>query len=241
MDFFETISLKQVFMLTEDNILHLPAFLGAQQLQLLDQLLEQAPFVDGRTTASDAAKLVKNNLQVDMNDRTVMPQLQQLVGMPLVSNPLLQDAVMPYRVYPILFSKYGAGMRYGWHVDSPAMGNPPVRTDMAMTLFLSDPSSYEGGELVIRTASGERFFKPAKGDAVVYPCNYVHQVSEVKSGERRAAVTWMQSAVRSAEKRRVLYDLKNAHALLTKKDPQSEETQLVLQTWSNLMRMWTEI
>lgn len=228
-------------MLTEDNIIHLRDFLNAQQLSVLDQLLDCAPFVSGRATATDAAREVKDNLQVDANDVTVMPQMQQVLGMSLANSLDLQDAAIPYRVYPILFSKYCAGMRYGWHVDSPAMGNPPIRTDLAMTVFLSDPASCEGGELVIRTASVERAFKPAKGDAIVYPCNYLHQVAEVKSGERRAAVTWFQSAVRSAEKRRVLYDLKCAYGLLTEKDAQSQEAQLVLQTWSNLMRMWTDI
>lgn len=228
-------------MLSEDNILHLKNFLTSEQLAAVDMLLAQAPFVDGRATATDAAKLVKNNLQVDANDRTILPQLQQGVANALMMNVEMQEAVFPYKVYPFLFSKYGAGMTYGWHVDSPVMGPHGVRTDLAMTLFLSDPSTYEGGELMIRTAAGERSYKPAKGDAVVYPCNYVHQVAPVTKGERRVAVTWIQSIIRSSEHRRMLFDSKRLHTLLSKQDPQSEETQLALQTWSNLMRMWAEI
>lgn len=226
-----------------NDILHLPALLKPEQVQLTLQLLQQAPWVDGKATASDAAKLVKNNFQVDSNDRTILPQLQQLVGMAIMSEPKFNTVLYAAKVYPFLFSRYEKGMTYGWHVDSPVMaGVQPMRTDLAMTLFLSDPSTYEGGELIIRSSSGEETsFKPAAGDAIVYPCQYVHCVSEVKSGTRTAVVTWLQSSVRSIEQRQMLADLKKLHETMAARDAQSAETQQVLQTWSNLLRMWAEV
>ena len=215
--------------------------LNADTLEMVRRLLDAAPYVDGKTTATDAAKLVKNNFQIDLNDRTVLPQLQQLIGTALVNEPKFNLAFYVSRVYQLLFSKYETGMGYGWHVDAPIMGNPAVRTDLAMTIFLDDPSTYEGGELVIRTDSGERTYKPAAGEAVVYPCQYVHCVNEVKSGQRRAVVTWMQCAVRSAEQRQILADLKSLHETMAKENPQGKETQLLLQSWSNLLRMWGEV
>jgi PKHD-type hydroxylase len=220
---------------------HLPGLLNAEMLQAVRQLLEKAPFTDGRATATDAAREVKRNLQVDVNDRTVMPQLQQIIGMALMNQPKFQFDLYAARVYPFLFSKCEPGMGYGWHVDSPVMGNPPVRTDLAMTIFLSEPSTYEGGELVIRSESGETLYKPAMGDAIVYPCQYVHCVNDVRSGVRVAAVSWIQCSVRSMEKRLLLAGLKNTHSQLAAKDAQSAETQGVLQAWSNLLRMWAEV
>lgn len=41
-----------------------------------------------------------------------------------------------------MISRYTAGMRYGTHVDDAVMGG--IRTDISFTLFLADPSSYEG-------------------------------------------------------------------------------------------------
>lgn len=220
---------------------HLPGLLSAEMLSATHQLLSQVPFIDGKATATDAARQVKNNLQADVNDRQVMPQLQQLMGMALMQEPKFQTDLYAARVYPFLFSRYDEGMGYGWHVDSPVMGTPPVRTDLAMTVFLSDPSTYEGGELIIRTDAGEVSYKPAMGDAVVYPCQYVHCVNEVRSGIRMAAVSWIQCSVRSMEQRLLLGNLKGTHARLAAKDAQSDETQAILQSWSNLLRMWAEV
>lgn len=222
-------------------IQHIPGLLNSEALDMIHLLLAKAPFVDGGATATDAAKEVKRNMQVDVNDRQVMPQLQQVVGMALMNEPKFQTELYAARVYPFLFSRYESGMNYGWHVDSPIMGSPPVRTDLAMTIFLSDPSTYEGGELVIRTGDGERIYKPAKGDAIIYPCQFVHCVNKITRGTRVAAVSWIQCSVRSMEQRLLLGELKRVHEQLALKDPQSKESQGVLQAWSNLLRMWAEV
>ena len=220
---------------------HIPGLLNPDSLQDINRLLERVPFVDGRITATDAAKEVKRNLQADANNQAVMPQLQQIMGMALVNEPKFQTELYAARVYPFLFSRCEANMGYGWHVDSPIMGVPNVRTDLAMTVFLSDPGTYEGGELVIRTDAGEVSFKPAMGDAIVYPCQYVHCVNDVRRGVRNVAVSWIQCSVRSMEQRSLLSGLKRAHNQLAAKSPQSDETQAVLQAWSNLLRMWAEV
>lgn len=219
----------------------LPGLLKPELINAILPLLASAPFIDGRATATEAAKEVKRNLQVDINDRNIFPQLQQIIGVALMNEPKFQTEFYASRVYQILFSKCETGMGYGWHVDSPVMGVPPTRTDLAMTVFLSDPSTYEGGELVIRTESGETTYKPQLGDAVIYPCQYVHCVNDVKSGVRLAAVTWIQCSVRSAEQRQLLSNLKRIHEHLAAQDAQSPQTQSALQTWSNLLRMWADV
>jgi PKHD-type hydroxylase len=219
----------------------LPGFLKPELINALLPLLEKAPFVDGKTTATEAARAVKRNLQVDINDRNIFPQLQQIIGVALMNETKFQTEFYASRIYQILFSKCETGMGYGWHVDSPIMGVPPTRTDLAMTIFLSDPSTYEGGELVIRTEAGETTYKPKLGDAVIYPCQYIHCVNDVTKGVRLAAVTWIQCSVRSAEQRQLLYNLKKVHEHLAAQNAQSAETQLALQNWSNLLRMWAEV
>lgn len=228
-------------MIQSQFIHHLPGLLKPDTLHYIHQLLDKVPFVDGKTTATNAARDVKRNRQADANNQDIMPQLQQVMGISLMSEPKFQTELYAARIYPFLFSRYEPGMGYGWHVDSPVMGSPMVRTDLAMTVFLSDPATYEGGELVIRTDAGEISYKPAMGDAIVYPCQYVHCVNDVRSGVRSAAVSWIQCSVRSAEQRVLLAGLKNVHQKLEAKDPQSEEAQSLLQTWSNLLRMWAEV
>jgi PKHD-type hydroxylase len=89
-------------------------------------------------------------------------------------------------------------------------GAQPMRADLAMTIFLSSPDSYEGGELVIESPSGEQEVKLAAGEAVVYPATTLHRVTPVTRGVRMAAVTWIQCAVRDERLRAILGDLNEA-------------------------------
>lgn len=219
---------------------HIPTLLKPEEILSLEQWMEEASFLDGKSTASMAAKEVKNNLQLD----PASPQagsIQSLLSAAIASSPYFQAAAQPRHVYPFLISKYGPGQYYGWHVDSPIMGDPPIRTDLAMTIFLSDPASYDGGELLIQGSAGPVAVKPAKGDAVLYPCQFLHCVNEIKSGERLAAVTWIQSNIRNTEQRQLLFELNQLHALMQQKDKHAPETNLLLQSYSNLFRMWADM
>ncbi len=220
------------------GLIHIPQLLSQEDLARIDVLLDMSKYVDGASTASFAAKAVKNNLQIDRNDTNTLPQLQEIIVDALNLNPLFQISALPRHIYPILFSKYFEGMTYGWHVDSPTMGNPSMRTDLAMTIFLSEPDSYEGGELLIQGPQGIAAYKPNKGDAVMYSCTFLHCVNPIVKGERRAAVTWIQSQVGSDEKRQILLNLNQIHGILYQKDAISFESNLLLQTHSNLLRMW---
>ncbi|MBL0337120.1 MAG: Fe2+-dependent dioxygenase [Chitinophagaceae bacterium] len=220
--------------------IQIPALLQEAELNRIDQLLPELQYQDGKATASMAARDIKNNVQAEQGTAGLL-EIQAIVNNALATSPIFNIAALPKEVYSPIISKYGPGQYYGWHVDSPIMGNPPMRTDLAMTIFLSDPATYEGGELVLQTASGAIAFKPAKGDAVLYPCQYLHCVNEVKSGERKAVVTWIQSNVASPEKRQILFDLNQIHAMLCQQNPHSQEANLLLQTHSNLFRMWGEV
>lgn len=218
----------------------IPSLLKSEEISILDKLIVNAQFIDGKSTASMTAKEVKNNFQLDPAS-PVAASIQALLSGAIGSSPYFQAAAQPKEVYPFIISKYGPGQYYGWHVDSPIMGNPPIRTDLAMTIFLSDPATYEGGELLIQTTAGPVAVKPAKGDAILYPCQFLHCVNEIKKGERVAAITWVQSNIRSPEQRQLLFELNQVHALMQQKDRHAPETNLLLQCYSNLFRMWGDM
>lgn len=220
--------------------LHVPALLKPEELQKIQQLIEKSEFIDGRTTASQAAKAVKNNFQLDA-DHPNTQEVQQIILDAIQDSPLMHQAFLPKKVRKPLISKYGPGMSYGWHVDSPIMDESLIRTDLAMTLFLNDPNDYEGGELHLNTASGAVQYKLKPGDAIVYPALQVHGVSEVKTGYRLVAVTWIQSAIRQAGQRELLFNLSQVQALLNQKEPNAQHTILLMQCYSNLIRMWAEV
>jgi PKHD-type hydroxylase len=132
------------------QLVHIPELLTATELIAIDALIAKANFADGKLTASLAAKEVKNNLQIDASNENLV-EIQKIISAALSQSPLFNIAALPKNIQPFLVSKYSPGKYYGWHVDSPIMGNPPIRTDLAMTIFLSDPSTYEGGELMIQS------------------------------------------------------------------------------------------
>ena len=220
------------------NFLHIPALLKADEIKEIEALVKKSNFIDGKMTASMAAKEVKNNLQLETGNQTI-DAIHALLTAAIQASPLFNIAALPKTVYPFIISKYTAGKYYGWHVDSPVMEH--MRTDLAMTIFLSDPATYDGGELMIQTGAGTTTFKPAKGDAILYPCQFVHCVNEIKSGERVAAVTWIQSNVKDPQQRQLLYQLNQIHASLYQQAPNAAETNLLLQTHSNLFRMWADL
>ncbi len=218
----------------------IPDILNADQLSKLSAMMDKQAFIDGRETAGWAAANVKKNKQV-ANNSGDYDVLQSLVSEALAVNRYFAMASMPKVVRPILFSRYTSGMSYGPHVDNALMGEAPqTRIDLAFTLFLSDPESYEGGELEIDEPAGTRSFKLSAGAAVLYPANSLHQVTEVVSGRRDVAVGWIQSLVREGDKRRVLFELENLRATMFAETGKTPAFDTLTRNTSDLWRMWAE-
>jgi PKHD-type hydroxylase len=131
-------------------------------------------------------------------------------------------------------------MRYGTHVDDALMGDPPVRSDLSLTLFLSDPASYDGGELIVESTAGDQAFRLPPGSLVLYPSSSLHRVEPVTRGVRRAAVGWVQSLVRDPARRELLFDLDTARRSLFDREGATREFGLLSKTVANLLRMWAE-
>lgn len=213
--------------------------LDASDLAKLRSWLVEASFEDGRATAGGTARLVKNNNQVSDRDPKIN-EMMSLIDDRLWHDGLFMAAAQPKEILEPLFSRYTPGMGYGTHMDNALMQE--VRVDMSITVFLSEPSDYDGGELVIDFPTGERAIKLAAGSAVIYPTSALHRVAEVTRGTRFAAVTWIRSLVRDAAKREMLLDLRRARqALAERKQPDLQfAIDLVSKTYTNLLRHWME-
>ncbi|VAW78925.1 Iron-uptake factor PiuC [hydrothermal vent metagenome] len=220
----------------------IPAVLDKSSLEQVRSLLNNGRFVDGRLSAGTRARQVKQNEELQSADAQ-MEQLNSIVMGALVQHPHYQAAAMPVRVATPFYARYTKGMHYGDHVDDPIMGPPggQYRSDISTTVFLNEPDTYEGGELVIRTGFGEQAFKLAAGNAIIYPSSSLHHVAEVTNGERLVAVTWTQSMVRDPARREILYQLYQARESLLKKRSDDNETAQVDHAYVNLMRLWAEL
>ena len=223
-------------------LITIPNILDKQRLDFINQVLEKANFVDGTLSAGMAAKRVKNNEELAADDQQ-MQQLNNLVMGSLVQHDEFKAAAIPFRVAAPYYARYTKGMTYGDHVDDPIMGGAgqQYRSDVSTTVFLNEPSEYEGGELVITTSFGEQKIKLAAGSAVVYPSSSLHHVAEVTKGTRLVAVTWSQSMIRDPAKRELLYQLNQARESLLKQRPDDVETKQIDISYVNLFRMWSEL
>jgi PKHD-type hydroxylase len=222
-------------------LLEIPQLLNEAQLQKIHELLGPGRFVDGKLTAGKVASQVKQNEEL-AQEPELLQRLYRVVMASVGHSELFRSGVLPAKVADFIFARYQPGMRYGDHVDDPIMGQGPrFRSDVSMTIFLNDPASYDGGELVIRTPFGDQQVKLPAGHAVVYPSASVHRVAEVTRGERLVALTWIQSFVRDAAQRELLYELDQSRQNLLKKDPESDVTKNVDRSYVNLLRMWAEV
>lgn len=221
-------------------ILEIPKVLSHEQLDGIAKILAGATFVDGKLSAGSRAGGVKNNQELDAKHAST-GELNEIVMGNLFRHPVFQSAVLPSRLSAAFFARYTQGMAYGDHIDDPIMGVANrYRSDVAITVFLTDPDSYEGGELEVRTPFGKQSVRLAAGNAFVYPASSVHRVCEVSRGERLVAVAWAQSLVRDAAKRELLYDLDVARQSLIRVTPKAEVTEKVDTVYANLLRMWAE-
>lgn len=218
-------------------LLYIADLIDKATLARLQAWMAEAKFADGRATAGPEAREVKHNEQVDHDDAG-LAEMQKLVTEQLWDHHLFRAATQPHSIRPPLFSRYVPGMDYGSHVDNPLMGG--MRTDVSLTLFLSEPADYDGGELVIESAAGEQDVKLPAGSAVVYSTTALHRVAPVRRGQRLAAVTWVRSLVRDAAAREILFDLETARHKLFERVGKTPEMDLLSKTQANLLRRWAE-
>lgn len=194
-------------------------------------------FEPGDTTAGPRARRVKANLQA-RRDESAVKGVTRLIEKALLDRDVFKAAAQFKETARILISRYEAGMGYGPHIDAPIIDG--VRTDLSFTLFLSDPSTYEGGELVIDTGSGEEVVKMAAGSVVLYPSSYLHRVEPVTEGIRLAAIGWVQSYIRTEERRDLLFNLDTTIARLAETGVPDAELDELGRVRANLFRMWAD-
>ena len=207
---------------------HIPDVLSTDQVAEFTRQLAQAEWVDGRVTVGSQGAAVKQNQQIDTRT-PLYARLQAAVLDMLRGHPQFFSAALPRTISAPLFNRYGPG-EAGW-----------MRTDLSATLFLCDPESYEGGELVIEDTYGQHRVKLPAGHLVLYPASSLHCVTPVTRGVRQASFLWIQSMVRDDKQRAMLYDLDRTIQSLKARFGDGEEVLSLLNMYHNLLRQWTEV
>ena len=210
--------------------------LNAEEINLIKQNLddETQNWEDGKKTAGSHATLVKNNFQLNRNSE-VSKKYSQLINKKILSNQLIKSFSLPKKIHGIMFTKSSKKMHYGRHIDNPYMSSG--RSDLSFTLSLTNKEFYKGGELIIETMNTEEKFKLNAGEIILYPSSYLHAVNQVNNGERLVCVGWIESYVKSTEKREYLFDLDAGARSLLAKHGRSDELDLIFKSYSNLLRV----
>ena len=223
-------------------LLHIPEVFSKTQVQALRQVLDGGVWVDGATSAGPLAAKAKRNQQFS-TESADYAALSKAVVDALAQHPLFVSAALPQHVLPAMFNRYSDGNTYGNHVDNAIQTNASngerVRTDISITVFLSEPEDYTGGELVIEDTYGSHEVKLPAGDAIIYPSSSLHRVEAVTEGTRVASFLWAQSLVRDAWKRNMLFELDMTLLKLRGQLGNSQEIIALTGHYHNLLRQWS--
>ena len=224
-----------------------PDVLSKAEVAEFRGIMDAADWEDGRSTAGAQSALVKKNEQLPPDGETSR-QLGRRVIQALTSNPLFISAAIPLHIFPPLFNRYGAGAahHFGIHVDNAVRGDPltglRIRTDLSVTLFLSEPDEYDGAELVIEDNYGSQEIKLPAGHLVLYPASSLHMVRPVTRGLRVASFFWIQSMIRDDRARSLIFDLDTAiQSLAERLGRDDPETVKLTAIYHNLIRTWAEV
>ena len=226
-------------------LITIPQVLDAAQVQAVRARLDAASWQDVRQTAGAQSQSVKRNQQLPV-DGPDARALGEDILRALTQHPLFLSAALPLRILPPMFNRYEVGETFGVHVDNAIRVSPltqeRLRADLSMTLFLSDPDEYEGGELVIEDHYGTQAVKLNAGDMVLYPSTSLHEVRPVTRGARVSSFFWLQSMVRSNEQRTMLFDLdQTIQALAERLDATDADVVRLTGIYHNMIRMWSEV
>jgi len=226
-------------------------FLDPTDLKTVTEKVEAARFIDGRISAGGGSAEVKHNQEMASEQHYV--EVVKIVDRAVRANLDLNHSVFPRSITRAIISRYSDGMAYGTHIDSPIMGfmvqneaygpfgQNYVRSDFSMTVFLSEPDAYEGGELSFGSPWGEHTYKLPAGSAVAYPTGLPHQVTPVTSGERLAAVLWLQSMIRDHEQRRLAAQLEVLATRVETSEPGSANARLARELAATALRINADI
>ena len=226
-------------------LIEVPGVLTHDELAAVRRTLDAADWVDGNVTSGPQSALAKHNQQLPEEGAAAQTAGAQVLAA-LRRSALFFAAALPLRIYPPLFNRYDVGDGFGTHIDNAVRIRRGtefrVRSDVSATLFLAEPSTYDGGELLVETAFGTQSVKLPAGHLLLYPASSLHRVAPITRGRRLASFFWVQSMVRDDGARRTLFELDGAIQTLAQDCGQANPAIIQLTgVYHNLLRLWADV
>lgn len=225
-------------------LLVIPDLLDGTTLAQMRTALGNATWQDGRITAGYIARGQKSNQQLEPASALAHTLGQQILHA-LSQHPLFISFALPLTTLSPMFNRYAGGGEYGFHIDNALRIDPisgqRIRTDISTTVFLNEPESYDGGELIIQDSYGTQQVKLPAGHAVVYPGNSLHKVTPVTRGERLASFFWSQSMIQDDALRGILFELDQTIQQLALREENLAEVTRLSGLYHNLLRRFAHV
>ena len=224
-------------------LLQIPNVLSSEQVSRFRSRIDAVKWVDGNVTSGHQSAQAKYNEQLP-EESAEAHEIGQEIVRALGRNPLFFSAALPKHIYPPLFNRYCAEMKFGNHVDAAMRVHAPtgrrIRTDISATLFLTAPEDYDGGELLVEDTYGVHSVKLPAGDMVIYPATSLHRVTPVTRGSRVSSFFWIESMIRDDAQRALLFDMDMALVRLNQHASGHPSLVSLTGCYHNLLRMWRE-
>lgn len=87
------------------------------------------------------------------------------------------------------YGVYQGGSHYDWHVDAGPNTYSPRK--LSISVLLTDPKDYQGGDLQIMSGAEPVVCKKDRGTLIAFPSYALHRVTPVTKGIRKSIVAWV--------------------------------------------------
>lgn len=224
--------------------IHVIDLLQEQELNQIRLRLNSANWKDGKESAGEQAREVKNNLQLS-NETEQALFIRKKIIEKLNQNSEFFSLTLPKKIFTPKVNCYDSvNCSYGPHIDNAVRllnsQGEFVRTDISCTVFLNSPDEYDGGELSFTLGDTKLGYKLKAGQALLYPGNTLHEVTAVTRGKRYACFTWIESLIRNSSQREILSTLDKNLIRLRNAYGETSETTAMTGVYHNLLREWSD-
>ena len=176
----------------ENQVIMAPEVIVPDQCRELVRLAEALPAADGRVEEGGVAPAYRTSTIRWIPRESVFVSLYEAIATAIFN---LNQAYFGYDltvVENMQFTTYVGEAKgfYEWHMDTGL--NPPtdIARKLSLTVQLSDPAGYEGGDLELWADRGPLIARKEQGLGILFPSPTLHRVQPVVRGTRHSLVAW---------------------------------------------------
>lgn len=173
------------------------------EIKTIQQILNHISYIPGKISTGKNEQ-VKISQVVDQKDPNYK-NIYNILSNSISKNNIFSSLLAVKKITPPTVVNYTDGCFYDWHVDEIQICD--VITHYSMTIFLNDPTEYDGGELVLKRDGKEEKYKLNAGKALIYSTGMLHKVNKVESGNRLVSISWIESLISDEFMRNCIFEI----------------------------------